>query len=387
MENSSKKINGLESARGLAALVVVAWHTSLGFYPGLSGIFRGFDAHQNLQGSPLYALINGTAAVVFFFVLSGYVLSRGFLISGDLNILKRNAIKRLPRLAFLTTSVCAISYFLFALELYRFEEAGRITQSPWLVKFAFAYDRPFDPNFMDALLQGLYRTFYFGESYYNSSMWSMKIEFFGSFLVFGTAALIGSNSRPLGGLVILALASSFALLQSPFYFSFVVGTALAWLIPTTQPRLGLIAALPSLILAFLLLGYTGLNIGFYKILGEFSGKNAAYLWIIASVFLILTIERSPQVRSFLNMRALRFLGEISFALYLVHVPVICSVGSLIYLVVGAGSASAEAFIAASISTVFVSIICAYVLTLANTYWLKQLNVATTAISSNRIPEK
>ena len=109
MENSSKKINGLESARGLAALVVVAWHTSLGFYPGLSGIFRGFDVNQSLQGSPLYTLINGTAAVVFFFVLSGYVLSRGFLTSGDLNILKRNAIKRLPRLAFLTTSVCAIS--------------------------------------------------------------------------------------------------------------------------------------------------------------------------------------------------------------------------------------------------------------------------------------
>lgn len=385
--NVGGKINGLESARGLASLVVVIWHISLAFHPGLSGIFEGFEINNSLLGSPFYALINGSAAVVFFFVLSGYVLSRSFLNTGEISILRRNAIKRLPRLAFLTVTVCLISYILFSWEIYQYSEAGEITQSPWLIKFGYAFDEPFVPNILDAAIQGLYLTFYVGDSYYNSSMWTMKIEFFGSLLVFGTAALIGNDSRPVAGAMILVLASSVAISQSPYYLAFVVGTGLAWIIPVTPPKLGRTTALIFIGIVFFLYGYTGISVGMYKFIGVLSHSYVIYLWITSSGILIFLIERSNLIRIFLDRRSLNFLGQISFALYLIHVPVICSVGSWVYIYVGGGSPSNLALITSSVATIIISIGSAYILTVINNYWLKGLNFAVSDISSSKGPAK
>jgi peptidoglycan/LPS O-acetylase OafA/YrhL len=60
----SNRATHLEAMRGIAALVVVASHLTL--------TFRSTDI---APGAPWFALIKISAPVVFFFVLSGYVLS------------------------------------------------------------------------------------------------------------------------------------------------------------------------------------------------------------------------------------------------------------------------------------------------------------------------
>jgi len=60
----------LETMRGIAALSVVCWHSMLGFLPALSGTVAAFKGQPSLVGSPLYGLINGSAAVALFFVSS-----------------------------------------------------------------------------------------------------------------------------------------------------------------------------------------------------------------------------------------------------------------------------------------------------------------------------
>ena len=95
----------LETLRGLAALSVVFWHTMLGFFPTWPGIFPALPQTEAINGNVFFGLIHGPAAVAFFFVLSGFVLTRRFFLDGNAEFLLRNAIKRWPRLAFPVTAV------------------------------------------------------------------------------------------------------------------------------------------------------------------------------------------------------------------------------------------------------------------------------------------
>lgn len=68
-----KRIASLEALRGLAALIVVVWHTMLAFAPQTSGIFAQFPAGDAYTGSFFFVLMNGNGAVngfLFFQALS-----------------------------------------------------------------------------------------------------------------------------------------------------------------------------------------------------------------------------------------------------------------------------------------------------------------------------
>ena len=141
----------LETLRGLAAVSVLFWHLMLGFFPESSGIFPLTDVHKAINTNILFGLIHGSAAVVFFFVLSGFVLTRYLFISGDASRIFLGALKRWPRLALPVLITVLFSWLLFKLNLYFFHEAASITQSPWLARFAYAYETPFQVQFWDAL--------------------------------------------------------------------------------------------------------------------------------------------------------------------------------------------------------------------------------------------
>ena len=84
----------LDTMRGLAAFAVFFGHVSNRLLPAF------FAAVHN---SPVGALINGPAAVVLFFVLSGFVLSMRPLAQGNVRNVLLLVIKRWPRMAGTTT--------------------------------------------------------------------------------------------------------------------------------------------------------------------------------------------------------------------------------------------------------------------------------------------
>jgi peptidoglycan/LPS O-acetylase OafA/YrhL len=65
-----KKLIELEALRGLAAVVVLFHHFMLGFTPRLHGMLYP-EQPYSLFGTPAFAFVNGSAAVIVFFVLSG----------------------------------------------------------------------------------------------------------------------------------------------------------------------------------------------------------------------------------------------------------------------------------------------------------------------------
>src|ERR1700722_1765234 len=121
----------LEGLRGLAAAMVVAWHFVWAFAPSQLGSVAG-SPEQGLVGSPIAASIDGPAAVVLFFVLSGFVIPLRFFRSGQARTVVQAAAKRWPRLAGLSVLAVLFSYVLFRLGLFHYREAAIVTGSDWL---------------------------------------------------------------------------------------------------------------------------------------------------------------------------------------------------------------------------------------------------------------
>ena len=86
--------------------------------------------------------------------------------------------------------VVLASYALFELDLYRFEQAGAVAGSPWLIKFLSAHDTKPVIQLWDALLQGAFFTFFRGDHYYNTPLWTMRPEYVGSLIAFGFAPIL-----------------------------------------------------------------------------------------------------------------------------------------------------------------------------------------------------
>ncbi|MBS0244522.1 MAG: acyltransferase, partial [Proteobacteria bacterium] len=75
LAETTQRVEKLESVRGVAALAVVLDHCRASY--DWQGTLAVLD--QIVGASPLALLMDGSAAVIMFFVLSGYVLSLSYL--------------------------------------------------------------------------------------------------------------------------------------------------------------------------------------------------------------------------------------------------------------------------------------------------------------------
>ena len=106
--------------------------------------------------TPAYALMNGSGAVIFFFVLSGFVLSYGYFQRPCLQTLTGSVIKRLPRLMLPAGLTILAGCAILTLLPHSFEVAGHMTGSAWLSHFGHsAMPDGVEPGFADALRQTL----------------------------------------------------------------------------------------------------------------------------------------------------------------------------------------------------------------------------------------
>jgi peptidoglycan/LPS O-acetylase OafA/YrhL len=374
----------LEALRGIAALVVVLNHSLDGFLPRYSGLDSG-HAGDSLQGSIFYLLINAPSAVCLFFVLSGYILTRRYCLSGDIGILLKGAVKRWPRLMGPVLATVLVSYALFFFHLYHFEDAGARSGSSWLVAFAGAFHQVLGPDvtaqsihWQDALLQGAFLTFFRGDWRYDGSLWTMHFELIGSFIVFGAAPILlaarKSSVYLTVGLVIFGVALLYYMKAE--MAAFPIGVGLAVLLPRGH-ALSAWVAYPAILLSLFLLGYPGGAFGTYAMFGFLAdhGMPFTYPQIVGAAILIGVIETFPPIRELFSGRFSRFVGSLSFPIYLLHALVICSVGSWVYLRSGAVPAIVTAFA--------VSVVASLPLIKFNDWWVAQVNLLADRVLTTR----
>jgi peptidoglycan/LPS O-acetylase OafA/YrhL len=313
--HAGRKFIQLEAARGIAAVIVIFHHFSLAFLPSI----RLPIAAGGVQGTPAFIFLNGNGAITFFFMLSGFVLTYGFYQQPSGVGLVRAVVKRLPRLLVPASITILAGWLIFRFETPYFVLAGFDSRSEWLVGFGGSnFPEGLTPTFGSALEQIPLVFLAPGNFFYNSNLWTMFNEFYGSLLVFALSGISVAllRDRRLGvALIHLGLALGLSAID-PDFVDFVIGSAIAYWRAnrTTPPRRR------QLLWAGMLVAVIG-----------FSGDR----WIghaCASAAAMLILLNDGAAARWLSGRSGGILGLISFPIYLVHTLVILGLSSWLFIV-------------------------------------------------------
>lgn len=364
---SDNRIHYLDGLRGVLAVSVFIHHFVYIFIPEL---ILGGPADQFVQPgvtiwkiialTPVNILFNPTMAINFFFLLSGYVQSFHYLKNPDLRLLQASFLKRYFRLVIPTLVVVMLVYLFHKLHFFHKEllPASPITGG-WV-----ASQLPDNLNFFQMLRFGIFDCFQ-GRSGYYQVLWTMAVELMNSWMVilllFATHHMKHRNR-----FLLLWLLVQIVLLKSTHSISFTVGVLLCSLHRHSTTFTQVMAQpLPKY---FCLLA--GLYLASYPIMEyQDSLKNSMYLpilylhndivpYIIGNIFLFAFILHAPRLKQFFTKKPFQFLGDISFAVYLVHFLLLFSFSAKVYFSlrqsVGFGTNLVITFLATSLATALVS---------------------------------
>ncbi|KFG85111.1 putative acyltransferase [Metarhizium anisopliae] len=365
---SQHKTAYLDGLRGFAALIVYWHHHVLWAHKEDIEIFEnGFGYNQQyyfaaLPGVRLF-FSGGHLAVSIFFVLSGYVLSIKPLrliekndTSGLAEHLGSAIFRRWLRL-FLpvaaTTFIYATSWHLFGLWV-----DGAEPHDSWLHEMWFFYCelKNFSFPFKDGGVPWLS---------YNVYLWSIPIEFKGSMVIFTSLLAMSRCSLNARLWCQISLIGYFMYIADGWYCAmFIAGMLLGHLdllaevdrdnLPSLLTRLAPyknIICYHFLLVGIYLGGVPSANqdvnqlahtrgwhiLSYLKPQAVFDYKWFYLFW--AAVLLITSVSNIGWLKRFFETHTCQYLGRVSYALYLVHGPVLWIIGDRLYTAVGFHSQS------------------------------------------------
>ncbi|HUZ33913.1 MAG TPA: acyltransferase [Xanthobacteraceae bacterium] len=373
------KLIELEGLRGVAAMIVLFHHFLLFVAPRLHG--RNFpDDPIALVRTPLFALVNGSAAVAIFFVLSGFVLTLSAMEKRDWRALLVGALKRWPRLVPLVVTVNMLSAVFFLLGLYR--DDGWFNLARYLGAGGFEQGASV---IRGALAEGVFSTFVYGKTDFNAALWTMHYELFGSFAAYATGLILifqKSLSRAMAVGAVATVVTATMTGEGGFYYAMLVAgviiarayiergsvaSALSFIYPWRMPII-----LGTACLAVVLCGYDGYSkpVGFYSFMAGFASPQIEPLvhGVAAAALLVLVLFCDPVRRRLVGPTA-RLLGRLSFPIYLVHLPILHGLVAPIHSGMAARFGGIVAAPAAFVLLMVLVLAAAYPLAYLDEWWI------------------
>lgn len=135
----------------------------------------------------------------------------------------------------------------------------------------------------------------------------------------------------------------------------------------------------ALLTAVFLLGHSGAKAGLFAPLS--AAIPPTYIHIAAAILLIWTAEASPSFKRWMSGTFAARVGEMSFPLYLIHVPIQCSLGAFAFLWAAPSLGVGGAAVAGALATVAGALALVVPLMIFNRRWLELINWCTNAIWS------
>lgn len=373
----TKKFADMETLRGFAALGVVVFHYLLGFIPPVDPtIATSIDGTLIVERPFLLAFINGPFMVSVFFVLSSFVLTTRLVRQADQRAAIIAMIKRFPRLFPLTLIGALLPALLFAAGWTYNYNLAEMIGSPWLersggVKIGDALPAPsiFGGVADSVLLFGR------GYSNYNSVLWTMKYELVGSLFALAAAMLMGPRQK-LGTDAVIALVLAAVGLKVHMLISICVATVLVTkYVVQLDFRLRPLAV-AACIIGGLFLGSTYKSVPEEMLMDPWTHRQVLrFDWLVhgAGAILLFLGVRGAQGSWWSGGSLGRYLGRVSFPIYVLHLPVFASVASGIIIFLGySQSALLLAFVISMAALFAISIPVA----MFDEWWVGRLNLAT-----------
>ncbi|CAM1507722.1 Fc.00g045700.m01.CDS01 [Cosmosporella sp. VM-42] len=353
----------LDGLRGFAAFLVYWHHHELWAHEmsGQNGIFEngfGYEGKHHMVSFPVIRnfFSGGHYAVSTFFIISGYVLSikpLKLVQAGEFVKLGDNLASALFRrwLRLFVPLVATMLLYVTAWHLFGIWVHGVTQQQTWwdeicafyieFKNFSFIYKQGGNPWFS-----------------YSFHLWSIPVEFKGSIVIYTSLMAFSRCSRTARLWCEMALIYYFMYITDGWYCSmFIAGMLLCDLDLLAKkgdlPRF-LAQLEPAkefiyyhLLVFSLFLGgvpcesretdQLAKNRGWYylsylKPQAVFDYKWFYLFW--AAVFLVSSVPRIRWLKRFFETRFCQYLGRISFALYMIHGPVLWTLGDRFYLATG-----------------------------------------------------
>ncbi|KAI1820010.1 acyltransferase 3 [Xylaria intraflava] len=360
----------LDGLRGLAAFVVYIYHFLLPFDPTVG---LGYNPQKpdttSFMGLPILALLrSGTAMVRIFFGISGYVLTLSAskaLHRGDgeavLRSLSAAALKRGFRLFLPAVVTGFVIMLLVHAGLYT--DASTISHFPahWHPLRPVRHDSFFTQisDWLDFTLGRLTNPWRWSRdlfadlsaSYYGAHLWTIQTEYHCSMILFLVAMILSRASEPRIRSVLWAIITVYVCLCDRWDVGmFLCGMAFAdrdvqsnvamspetsikphWLQSGRRSRYLVSLAHTGILIAGLwLASYPerhGVDaIGFGAL--NFISHSTEAWQSIGAAMIVWSVGRLSLVRAFLTNTLVGYLGQLSFALYLVHEPILQAFGWL-----------------------------------------------------------
>ncbi|MGV4796112.1 acyltransferase family protein [Rhizobium sp. F40D2] len=376
MGQEQQRLLYLDGLRGIAAATVLVCHAVVSFdFAMITGNPKishfAFDGW--LHKLPFMIHIYAGLPVCIFFVLSGLVLSRSAEMGSS--TVPALILKRYLRLMPVIVATSLIVWFLYRIfgEIQR--EALPVTKSVASV-ITFANGIPsFTTAMHEAIYQALLGTFSY-DTTLNVALWTMRQEFQGSVLIYLVAWMgsIWGLKSPASRITMCILHLLVLVLWSRTYISLFSAGALLGMM-RNQELSGRLASV--LIFSGLLIGTlpNGL-IADWPIppmpaipFTTLPHGSSSFYRGIGAVILIAGLMHQRRVQGLLSDRFPQFLGRISFALYLIHFPILLTVGSWIVLsMTGLGIPYGVTALVAFFATTCITTLIAIVISKTVDHW-------------------
>lgn len=294
-ENIVQRIYFLDSLRGIAAIMVVFYH------------FIGWHYPSSLKFHLSSFVFNGSDAVSFFFVLSGLVLSLGLFKSIDKLNIWNYAYRRILRLY--------PAYVLIVLANFLYWNRASIDLT--LLKELF-YNN--SQNIWQELL--LLRA---NHKFYVPG-WTLEVEMALSLLMPLIIVVARYNIKYLYFLLLMPFLISGHI--SSFIFHFTLGTLIAFHYESIRDydfKSSKWFKYRYLLYFIIFLLYSIRHVERMSAFGPFYYKMMEYLRIdlfhytgLASAAILVIVINNQKIQNFLHKKIFKFLGEISYSVYLTH---------------------------------------------------------------------
>jgi peptidoglycan/LPS O-acetylase OafA/YrhL len=330
----------------------------------------------------ILGFLNGGAAVAVFFVLSGFILSLPVAKDRRLSRILVAALKRWPRLAALTTVACVFAWALIHLSGRNYAAAAQQIGTGWMASHGNAPLTHHPLTFLNAVKEGLVNAFIFGDVHFDSPLWTMRIELFGSFAIFLAAPILFAiNSWPLRlALIFVVMISAGGIYPYTYVSDFLIGTILAMCyaenrLPSFSNRQSAVLGLVALYLfSFTYEQKLLIDAPLKAIMPP--GDTSHFVWDAGAVLMILLLLGNPMLRRIFSHSWAIWLGLLSFPIYLLHGPIMLSAGATIFNKTVTPLGPTASALTACLISIALTLACAFPLIWIDKAWTKFLGRLT-----------